>query len=675
MKFRTKITLGFGVILLMMGIVGGINYMYTNKARQNLNQYIHWSSINNVSNEDVTQPLMKLSITLNEYMRKPSSETRERILTSLKKCKIGIDKWKGQVKNFPALEKFALTMQAAGRKLDSRVKGFLDFSEKCGKGGACTEAEKKKLTSMVEALTSEIDAVIKNLGTNMDEVIDPRLEKVQKKVFDEARYSAMLSVTLTIGGILLGILIAFLIGSTVFRPIKRIRDAITLMAEGDFSEEVTDNLNFKGKDIITEMAQGLLKMLNGVIGEAHSFREGLPFPFFTANNELKITYANDQFLKMVGKPSEEVFGHYCGSMVKAQQCNTQQCLIKRALASKDIIHDISEVEKDGEKRWLDMSANILKDLRGNILGAAETLIDITEEKKGQKTIEENRQLLLRVAEEVQEIANQVATAAELLSSQSNEIAAGAEEQSAQANQVAAAVEEMNATIAEVAKNAQEAANHSQAAREVAKQGNEVVDESIKKIQLLADTTQNVANSIKALAEKSREIDRVIEVISDIADQTNLLALNATIEAASAGEAGKGFAVVAGEVKELAKQTAESTESVGEAIQQIQEGIRQSVEMTEETLKEVSEVTELSGKAGTSLEEIVDKTGNAAEMVAGIAAAAQQQSAAVNEISKNVDGIMTVSQQTAQGIAESARAANELTQLSKELLESARKFQG
>ena len=65
------------------------------------------------------------------------------------------------------------------------------------------------------------------------------------------------------------------------------------------------------------------------------------------------------------------------------------------------------------------------------------------------------------------------------------------------------------------------------------------------------------------ARPATEINEVVKVITGIAEQTNLLALNATIEAARAGEAGKGFSVVAGEVKNLAKDTADATSDVGE----------------------------------------------------------------------------------------------------------------
>jgi methyl-accepting chemotaxis protein len=83
----------------------------------------------------------------------------------------------------------------------------------------------------------------------------------------------------------------------------------------------------------------------------------------------------------------------------------------------------------------------------------------------------------------------------------------------------------------------------------------------------------MTHEVEALGEASTAIGDVIKIISSIADQTNLLALNATIEAARAGEVGRGFAVVAGEVKDLARETAEATQRVSAQITEIQNSAR------------------------------------------------------------------------------------------------------
>ncbi len=547
-------------------------------------------------------------------------------------------------------------------RLDPKDRSVYTSMENPGNGSVDTRAVREALsgkTGIAETKNYLGEDVISaytpvNLTTGKPWALITDISK--KEAF--APIYAIRKIAFMTGGFLylMAILIALFAAFNITRPIKGILEDLKAIAAGDLNRTIT----VPGKDEIGQMAQALKDMLNGVIGEGQSIKNGIPVPFWTADEALKITFVNEHTKAMgakIGMDLGEAFGPETLEM--AQQAIKLGDPVTQELEIGNLV--------------IQGTVAPLRNLKGEITGAMGMAADITGQKKAQEEIENNRQILLKVAKEVQEVANQVASAAEVLSSQSDEIATGAEEQATQANQVAAAVEEMNATIAEVAKNAQKAANRSQEARSVATQGSDVVEKSVEKIQNLAATTQKVAESVEALAEKSREIDKVIDVISDIADQTNLLALNATIEAASAGEAGKGFAVVAGEVKELAKQTAESTESVGEAIEQIQEGIRQSVEMIEETLKEVSEATALAGEAGNSLGEIVAKTGNTAEMVTGIAAAAQEQTAAVGEITRNVDGIMAVSQKTAEGITESARAAKELAALSEQLKLTVQKF--
>jgi putative methionine-R-sulfoxide reductase with GAF domain len=99
------------------------------------------------------------------------------------------------------------------------------------------------------------------------------------------------------------------------------------------------------------------------------------------------------------------------------------------------------------------------------------------------------------------------------------------------------------------------------------------DDATRVAQDAVNRASDMTHEVEALGEASTAIGDVIKIISSIADQTNLLALNATIEAARAGEVGRGFAVVAGEVKDLARETAEATQRVSAQITEIQNSAR------------------------------------------------------------------------------------------------------
>ncbi|MFK7737785.1 MAG: PAS domain-containing methyl-accepting chemotaxis protein [Pirellulaceae bacterium] len=113
---------------------------------------------------------------------------------------------------------------------------------------------------------------------------------------------------------------------------------------------------------------------------------------------------------------------------------------------------------------------------------------------------------------------------------------------------------------------------------------------------------STTGTVKKLEESSRVIERVVELIRNLADQTNLLALNATIESARAGEAGKGFAVVANEVKELAKQTANATSSIDSSVATIRDLISESVDSTSRASESIRTVNESMSSVASAIEE-------------------------------------------------------------------------
>jgi methyl-accepting chemotaxis protein len=158
----------------------------------------------------------------------------------------------------------------------------------------------------------------------------------------------------------------------------------------------------------------------------------------------------------------------------------------------------------------------------------------------------------------------------------------------------------------------------------------------------------------------------MNVINDIADQTNLLALNAAIEAARAGEAGRGFAVVADEVRKLAEKTMSATKEVGPAIVAIQNGARTNMEIVERTVQSVDASTDLAGRSGEALDEILGLVGATTERVQSIATAAEEQSAASEEINRSVAEINRIAEATADGMTEAIDAVNSIAEQTERL---------
>jgi methyl-accepting chemotaxis protein len=235
-----------------------------------------------------------------------------------------------------------------------------------------------------------------------------------------------------------------------------------------------------------------------------------------------------------------------------------------------------------------------------------------------------------------ELSNELAKGSQQMNEKSNSVAAATEEMSVNMNNVSAAVTEATSTMDAVASSTQEMTTTISEVAGNAERGRNVASEAMASVK-------NASQMVDELGSAADDIDKVIEVIVEIAEQTKLLALNATIEAARAGEAGKGFAVVANEVKDLAKQTNDATEDIRAKIEAMQSS----------TIRTVSEIREIS----TVMEKVND-------LVVNIAAAMEEQSVITQDISTNisqaVEGIREISNNVGQAADVSGMIAGDIT---------------
>jgi len=240
-----------------------------------------------------------------------------------------------------------------------------------------------------------------------------------------------------------------------------------------------------------------------------------------------------------------------------------------------------------------------------------------------------------IVDTVSSASNELETAAvtltrtaETTQSLSTTVAASSEEASANVKSVASAAEEFSGSVAEIGRQVLESRR--------------IAAEAVKQ----AETTNA---RMTELSQSATRIGDVVKLITSVADQTNLLALNATIEAARAGSAGKGFAVVAQEVKALAAQTSKATDEISAQIAAMQMATEGSV---------------------AAIKEIGDTINRISEIATTIASAVEEQDAATQEISRNVQQAAAGTMQVASHITDVSCSANKTGSASSQVLVSA-----
>lgn len=272
-----------------------------------------------------------------------------------------------------------------------------------------------------------------------------------------------------------------------------------------------------------------------------------------------------------------------------------------------------------------------------------------------------------------EVARATASDAERIGRATEAMKRTANEQSLQLARMVSALQEMSQGISRGAREARETAEAAAASGRTAEEGSAVVAQTARKIEEIVEVVERASRTVERLQESGQVVEQMLLLIEEVADETRMLAINTGIEAARAGEHGKSFAVVSAEVRQLANRSREVAQRIGTLLKESQESTGAATELMKQGSAKVREGLVLSSTTGEALARILSSAGEVVERVERLADEDVRRSSVGESLARRIQRLSEGSEETVAGVAQIARAVEDLESRARHLQELTARF--
>lgn len=622
LKIRTKMYLGFIVMVMLVGVAGLMNVLSTDHFSKQVQDLYKNNTLSAVQLANAQNALWQLRYGFPQFMVLNDPDDRARILSDESKWYKIIEE---NLKKYESGNRTPEEREAL-KELEGIYKQYVEARPRwfelygAGKIKEAAEWRAQTTTPYGAGTVKAFEKVIK-----LQQEVG---EKRQERVVSGASFLRYVSIAVFGIAVLIAFALAMILTKSLIKPLVRGVEFVRKIAGGDLTRQMETNVN----DEIGELINELNKMVNGLKN--------------LVENAVKASLSVTDSAEKVSKNSNQLARSAQEEAAATDQTTTSM---------EEMASAISQVAKNTESLAtnVDETSATINEMAASIeqVGKSAELM-ATSVQDTSATIEQ----LLRSVEltagnsgAMTESVSETSMTVENLLSSIEQISKNTESLKLMVMETSGTIEEMTRTVKEVAGRIEGADKLSQDTFAEAEEGGKSIYRSIESLQNIGKTTEKTMHTIQNLGKRSEEIGSIVEVIDEIADQTNLLALNAAIEAARAGDAGRGFAVVAEEIRKLAERSMQATKEIGAVIKQVQAETETAIRATEETYREGKGGISLAENSRDAFSQIIGSMKESSDVIRGIAKSAAELDKAIDQVMKYVVDMNTSTEEVASAV--------------------------